>query len=131
MSVVPRVQTMVRPHFAPLLRSSAIRRLEISVLSALVLAALPILPAVAPSHAHLAMTPAANPPWLDQLNAWRASTATSMLTENATWSAGDVAHSTYMVMSGDVAHSENPSSPYYTAAGNTAAQNSNIFVSSS
>jgi len=52
------------------------------------------------------------------------------LTENSTWSAGDVAHATYMVMTGDIAHSENADSPYYTTAGNTAAQNSNIFVSS-
>src|SRR5258708_15815430 len=36
-----------------------------------------------------------------------------------------------MVQTGDVAHSENPAYPQYTAAGNTAAQNSNIMVSSS
>jgi hypothetical protein len=111
-------------------RSPVIRRLAVSVLGALVLAVLPILPAAAPSHSHPAMTLAASVPWLDRFNSWRASTGTSTLSENSTWSAGDLAHATYMVQTGQVTHSESTAYPQYTVAGDTAAQNSNIFVSS-
>jgi hypothetical protein len=100
------------------------------LLGALALALLPILSAAAPPPGQLATTTASSSGWLAELNAWRANTGTSALTEDATFSAGDALHAAYMVKSGDVAHSENPASPYYTAAGNTAAQNSNIFVSS-
>jgi hypothetical protein len=116
---------------AAALKSPPIRRLAVSLAGAVALAVLPILPAAAPSHAHLAMTPVASGPWLDRFNAWRANAGQSALSENTTYSAGDLLHTTYMVKSGDIAHSENPSSPFYTVAGNTAAQNSNIFVSSS
>jgi len=134
MFVVPQVPITVKHAFAALggaaLRSPAIRRVQVSLLGALVLGVLPILPAAAPSHAHLALTPVASLPWLDRFNAWRASTATSTLTENTTWSAGDQAHALYMVQTGQVTHSESTAYPQYTAAGDVAAQNSNIFVSS-
>ncbi|HET7467622.1 MAG TPA: IPT/TIG domain-containing protein [Candidatus Dormibacteraeota bacterium] len=68
--------------------------------------------------------------WLSQFNTWRSVSGQSALTENTTWSAGDYDHAVYMVKTGQVTHSENPTSPYYSAAGNTAAQDGNIFVSS-
>src|ERR1700694_1238510 len=101
------------------------------MLGALVLAVLPILPAAAPAHSHPAMTLAAGVPWLDEFNAWRANTGTSILTEESTYSAADVLHATYMVQTGQVTHGESTAYPQYTLAGDIAAQNSNIFVSSS
>ncbi|TMC54778.1 MAG: hypothetical protein E6J20_02245 [Chloroflexi bacterium] len=81
--------------------------------------------------AHLDSNPAASGPWLTRLNAWRASVGLPNLTENTTWSAGDASHAYYMVKTGLVTHGEDPANPYYTAAGDVAGQNSNIFVSSS
>ena len=74
---------------------------------------------------------AASGPWLDRLNAWRESTGVGPLTENATWSAGDYSHALYMVKNDLVTHYETPGVPYYTTAGDTAAKDSNIYVSSS
>lgn len=73
---------------------------------------------------------ASSSPWLDRLNAWRAATNLAPLAENTTWDAGDVAHSTYMVKDNQVTHYETAGLPYYTAAGDTAARNGNIQVSS-
>jgi IPT/TIG domain/Fibronectin type III domain/Cysteine-rich secretory protein family len=101
------------------------------LLGALAIGLLPILSAAAPSPVHLATIPAASSGWLDRLNAWRASAGVSDLTENTTWSAGDVDHATYMVKTGLVTHYEDPTNPYYSTAGDTAARASNIFVSSS
>jgi hypothetical protein len=113
------------------LATPVFRRLPVSLVGALVLATLPLGPSSDRSHLYLTTTPAATAPWLNEFNAWRANTGTSALTENATWSAGDVAHATYMVKSGLVTHYEDPTNPYYTAAGDAAARASNIFVSSS
>jgi hypothetical protein len=74
---------------------------------------------------------AASGPWLDRLNVWRISTGLSALTENTTWSAGDYNHALYMVKNNLVTHYETPGVPYYTSAGDTAARNGNIYVSSS
>jgi len=74
---------------------------------------------------------AAAGPWLDRFNAWRAATDLPALTENTTWSAGDYSHALYMVKNNLVTHYETSGTPYYTAAGDTAARNSNIYVSSS
>src|SRR5258708_19969230 len=94
--------------------------------------AIGILPAFcAPSNNHLVTVPVASGPWLDRFNSWRANAGVPAVSEDANFSAGDLLHATYMVQTGDVAHSENPAYPQYTAAGNTAAQNSNIMVSSS
>ena len=68
--------------------------------------------------------------WLDRLNAWRAASNLPPLTENTTWSQGDYNHSLYMVKDDLVTHYEDPSQPYYTVAGDTAARNGNIEVSS-
>jgi hypothetical protein len=65
------------------------------------------------------------------LNAWRISTGLSTLSENTTYSAGDYDHAVYMVKNDLVTHYETPGTPYYTTDGDTAARNSNIYVSSS
>ena len=112
------------------LRSPATRRLAVSVMAALAVAALPSAPA---THSRVNLEPklVASGPWLDRFNAWRASTGTSALTENATWSAGDYNHALYMVQTGQVTHSESTAYPQYTASGATESGYSNIFVSSS
>src|ERR1041384_7113322 len=69
---------------------------------------------------------AASGPWLDRLNAWRASTGVGALTENTTWSAGDYNHSRYMVKNNLVTHYETAGMPYYTSAGDAAARNGNL-----
>ena len=73
---------------------------------------------------------AASSGWLDRFNAWRASSYLPALTENSTWSQGDYNHALYMVKNDQVTHYEVSTLPYYTAAGDTAARNSNIEVSS-
>src|SRR5690348_4023348 len=77
-----------------------------------------------------ALPVSAAPAWLDRLNAWRAASNVSTLSENTTWDQGDYAHSQYMVKTDLVTHYEDPANPYYTAAGDTAARNGNIQVSS-
>jgi hypothetical protein len=79
---------------------------------------------------HVVTTPVASSPWLDRLNQWRTSTGLPALTENTTWSQGDYDHSLYMVKNDLVTHYETPGVPYYTTAGDAAAQNGNIQVSS-
>jgi len=74
---------------------------------------------------------AASSGWLDRFNAWRTSTGLTALTENTTWSQGDYNHALYMVKNDLVTHYETVGTPYYTTAGDVAAQNSNIYVSSS
>ena len=114
---------------ASALGSPARRRLTISLLGTVAIALLPAAPAAAP--AHLVTTPAAGTGWLDRLNSWRTSTGVPTVTENPTWSQGDAAHALYMVKNDLVTHYETPGVPYYTAAGDAAAKNSNIYVSSS
>lgn len=79
----------------------------------------------------MATVHATAPAWLDRFNAWRANAGVPLLTEDATYDAGDVDHAVYMVKNDLVTHYETPGTPYYTAAGDTAARNSNIYVSSS
>lgn len=88
------------------------------------------MPTASPSGVHINATPAAGGPWLNRLNAWRANAGVSTLTENATWSAGDLNHAVYMVKTGQVTHGE-VAGPYYTASGDLESQKSNIQVSSS
>ena len=111
------------------LRSPAIRRVTVAFLGAAVLGILPALPSIQPANVHLSTTLASSSPWLDRFNTWRTNTGVPTLTEDTTYDTGDVLHATYMVKSGLITHSEDPTNPYYTAAGNTAALNSNIFVS--
>lgn len=83
------------------------------------------------SPAHMTTARASSSPWLDRFNAWRANAGVAQVTENTTYDAGDVDHAIYMVKNDLVTHYETPGTPYYTTAGDTAARNSNIFVSSS
>ncbi len=99
-------------------------------MSALALAVLANAPAIR-SHVNLEPNLVASAPWLDRLNAWRASAGQSALTENTTYSAGDVLHAAYMVQTGQITHGESTAYSQYTTAGDIAGQNSNIFVSSS
>jgi IPT/TIG domain/Fibronectin type III domain/Cysteine-rich secretory protein family len=122
--------TTISKHVFRVLAGPARRRLVAGALGALVLGILPILPAGPLPQVHLTTTPAAAGPWLDRLNTWRASSGLPNLTENTVYSAGDYNHSVYMVKNDEVAHSEVSTHPYYTVAGDTAAQNSNIEVSS-
>lgn len=92
----------------------------ISALGSISLALAPVVPA----HATV-------PAWLDRLNQWRAAAGVSPLTENTTWDQGDSDHSLYMVKNDVVTHYEDPSLPYYTVDGDTAARNGNIEVNSS
>lgn len=73
---------------------------------------------------------AASSVWLDRFNLWRAASNLPPVTENTTWSQGDYNHSLYMVKNDQVTHYELSSLPYYTVAGDTAARNGNIQVSS-
>ena len=86
---------------------------------------------ISQSALHIATRPVASAGWLDRLNTWRASTGVPPVTENATWSAGDYDHALYMVKNDLVTHYETLGTPYYTTDGDTAARNSNIYVSSS
>lgn len=111
-------------------RSHAGRGLALSLLALLALGGLASAPAASSSAVSLDTAPAATAAWLTRLNAWRATAGVSSLTENATWSAGDYAHAVYMVKNDLVTHYETPGVPYYSVAGDTAARNSNINVSS-
>ena len=111
-------------------KSPSRRGLAISIFAALALGALAGAPPQAAGPVQIDATPAAVAPWLARLNAWRATSGLPSLTENATWSQGDVAHATYMVKNDLVTHYETPGVPYYSVAGDTAARNSNLNVSS-
>src|SRR5437867_4839370 len=111
-------------------RSWFVLRRVVAALAGAALLALPALPSM-PSAVHIQPKLAATSGWLDRLNAWRSASSVSALSENATWSQGDAAHALYMVKNDLVTHYETVGTPYYTAAGDTAARNGNIFVSSS
>src|SRR5260370_3745933 len=131
-SVVHRVTAGSEHTLAALARSAvrspAIRRLAVSLVGALAIAALPNAPAN-PSHVKIDPKLAATGPWFDRLNAWRASVSQSALIENTTFSAGDVLHATYIVQTGQITHGESTAYPQYTVAGDIAGQNSNMLVS--
>lgn len=106
-------------------------RVSISLLSAIALGILVAQPATSQAPVKITATPAASVPWLDRLNTWRGASGVPGVTENTLWSAGDAAHAQYMVKNDLVTHYETPGVPYYSVAGDTAARNSNIYVSSS
>jgi hypothetical protein len=68
--------------------------------------------------------------WLTALNFYRALAGVGPVTENAFFSAGDALHATYMVNEDVIAHSEDPSSPFFTPEGDAAANNSNLTATS-
>jgi IPT/TIG domain/Cysteine-rich secretory protein family len=107
------------------------RGLVVASVAALALGLLSLAPADPPRHTiQIDAVPAASTSWLDRLNEWRISTGLPTLTENTTWSQGDHDHAVYMVKNDLVTHYETPGTPYYTTDGDTAAQDSNIQVSS-
>lgn len=102
------------------------RRLLVSTLAAIGMILLPS----APAPLYVEATPSAGTTWLARFNAWRGATGVASLVENTTWSAGDYDHAIYMVKNDLVTHYETAGTPYYTVAGDTAARDGNIFVSS-
>jgi hypothetical protein len=72
----------------------------------------------------------AAPGWLHYVNQFREAAALPALTENPTWSNGDWLHSRYMVKEDHISHSQNSSSPWYTAEGALAGQYGNIYATS-
>jgi len=96
-------------------------------------------PAVAAAGLALGLaTPAQSasaPAWLVAVNAFRASSGLTPVTENPAWSAGIADHLTYMARTSSAyfvgayrsLHTENPASPYYTASGAAAAQSSDLY----
>jgi hypothetical protein len=69
--------------------------------------------------------------WLAILNGYRTSSQLPPLTENTSWSEGCWLHARYMVKNDVAEHRENTGSPWYTPAGSEAAENSNIYASTS
>ena len=110
-------------------RSPAKRRFALPLIGTLAIGFLAGLPAAA-LPVHVSSVPVASGGWLNRLNQWRASTGLPSLTENTLWSQGDYNHALYMVKNNLVTHYETPGVPYYTTAGDIAAQNGNIEVSS-
>src|SRR5690348_12267764 len=81
-------------------------------------------------HVELSTVPVSSTGWLDRFNLWRQTAGLPDVAENASFDSGDAAHALYMVKNDLVTHYETPGVPYYTTAGDTAARNSNIEVSS-
>jgi hypothetical protein len=71
------------------------------------------------------------PAWLGRVNLHRGLAGLASVAEEAYWSNGDWLHARYIVKNNVLAHSEDPGNPWYTPQGATAAQNSNLFASSS
>jgi hypothetical protein len=76
--------------------------------------------------------------WLETLNAWRAASDLTLVTENTTttptWSEGAAKHSEYIVKSGTLVNAEDPmgdppTNPLYTVEGDEAGQNGNVAAS--
>jgi hypothetical protein len=64
---------------------------------------------------------------LADLNVWRASAGVPPVTQmNPEWNYGCQLHNQYMAATGELTHTENPSSPYYTAAGAEAGRSSDL-----
>lgn len=64
--------------------------------------------------------------WLATVNGWRGIAGLPPVTENPEWSQGALAHARYVVREDTVGHTEDPSSPDYSAEGLAAAQNGNV-----
>lgn len=64
--------------------------------------------------------------WLRYLNLFRQQANLPPLLENALWSLDSMQHSRYMTYTGNLGHSEDAASQYYTRSGQAAAENGNI-----
>ena len=79
-----------------------------------------------------------NATWLQTVNAWRGLSALAPVTEDPAFSAGDLAHSTYIVETQQIRPHRRPfldaansmPNPWYSADGDTAGQNGNVAGSS-
>jgi uncharacterized protein YkwD len=87
---------------------------------------LPLLIASGAASANAAPAPA----WLTYLNDYRRASGLSPLTENKTWSEACWKHARYLVNNNTVSHTEDPSLPWYTAAGDAAGRVSNVIGAS-
>lgn len=68
-------------------------------------------------------------PWLRYLNLVRAQGGVQPVTRSNVWSEGSRLHSVYMLNTGQIWHSEDINSPWYTAVGDTAAKNGLLAIS--
>lgn len=66
------------------------------------------------------------PAWLAAVNRYRAQAGLPPVTEDPALSAADALHARYMVRNNVVSHHEDPSLPYFSERGDTAAENSNV-----
>lgn len=64
------------------------------------------------------------PEWLQVVNAYRTSSGLPRLTQDTDRMGGVAKHSVYLAMTGSMTHGEDPSSPFYTPEGATAAAKS-------
>jgi len=69
--------------------------------------------------------------WLATVNGYRGLAGLPAVAEEPTWTAGELAHSTYVVKNNYITHPEDPSKPFYTTAGNDAGTNGNVAASTS
>lgn len=130
--VIARYTHVAAAFPSSVLRSAAgRRRLVASLTGAVLLGFLPVLPTTVRVQIQPPATLASSTGWLGRLNLWRTTAGLPPVSENSLWSTGDYNHAVYMVKTGLVTHSEDPSNAYYTPAGDTAARNSNIEVNSS
>ena len=96
-----RSQTTENPLYLPVVRIEATSILPTST---------PIPPTSTP------ITPSGNA-WLDYFNQYRAMANLPGVNQNDDWSHGDWLHARYTVKEDELAHSEDPSSPWYTTEG--------------
>ncbi len=81
-----------------------------------------------------AATPAAIPAssdWLTVVNYYRSMAGVSPVSDNAAWSAGAIAHSTYMVRNAVITHDEVDGAAWWTPEGDAAGNSGNVAVHSS
>ena len=64
--------------------------------------------------------------WLQYLNIFRTEANLPPLLENVNWSLDSAQHSRYMSYTGNLRHSQDANSPYFTRQGQTAGENGNI-----
>jgi uncharacterized protein YkwD len=76
-------------------------------------------------------TPNPDEDWLGYVNFIRSIANLRSVSSNDLWSDGCWLHSRYMIKNDEISHSEDPSKPWYTTAGDEAAGYSNVMVSSS
>lgn len=69
---------------------------------------------------------AAGTDWLWYVNLFRNEANLPALVENPEWSLDSLQHSRYMVYTGNLGHNQDPGNPYFSRAGQTAAENGNI-----